>query len=93
MPAIPRELLFAGVYAMSLAAVAFVNQREFMRSPQKRERYVALPLRYKLLCWFVVAPLFAGIVLQGWLLGPALVAFLLVESACVRWYRKAGLLP
>lgn len=36
-------------------------------------------------------PLFAGTVQQPWLLLAALPALLLLEIACVRWYRRQGL--
>jgi hypothetical protein len=89
---IPKALIFALTYAVTLGAVATMNSWEFKRRPEKRERYRALPIAYKLSCWFVVLPLFAGTLLEGMLFVPALVSFALLEGACVRWYRKAGLL-
>ena len=80
------------VYAASLGGLAMLNWFDFKRNPQKQVRYAALPIHYKFFCWFVVVPLFAGTVLQGVLLVVAVIAFLLAEAACVRWYRKAGML-
>ena len=90
---IPEAALFAIVYAIALLVLALLNRREFKRCPEKGSRYRALPIRYKAACWFCVLPLFAGTILQGPLFVPALVSFALLEGACVRWYRKAGLLP
>lgn len=84
---------FLLVYALSLLGLRLMNRREFKRSPEKGARYRALPLGYKLACWFIVLPLFAAILLHAAWTIPALVAYMLLEGACVRWYRKAGLLP
>ena len=84
--------LFVALYATVLATHALINWAEFRRRPEKRERYRALPWRYKFACWFLVAPQFAGTMIQGALFVPALVSYMLLEAACVRWYRKAGLL-
>lgn len=93
LPHVPDAALFAAVYAVALLVLFVLNRREFKRCPEKGLRYRALPIRYKAACWFFVVPLFAGTLLQGPLFIPALVSFLLLEGACVRWYRKAGLLP
>ena len=90
---VPEAALFAAVYAIALLVLAVLNKREFKRCPEKGLRYKALPVRYKAACWFFVVPLFAGTILQGPLFIPALVSFAFLEGACVRWYRKAGLLP
>ena len=92
MASIPTEFVFALTYAVSLAAVAIMNTREFKRRPEKGERYKALPIGYKLSCWFFVVPLFAGTIVQGVLFIPAVISFVALEAACVRWYRKVGLL-
>ena len=92
MFSIPRHFIFALTYCASLLVLAAVNRRDFRRSPQKGERYKALPLAYKLACWFFVVPLFAGTILKGVLFIPALVSFAVLEGACARGYRKAGLL-
>lgn len=92
LPAIHQATLFAIVYAVSLAGVALLNRREFRRAPEKRTRYEALPITYKLACWFIVIPLFAGTVLAPALFIGAILAFAMLEALCVRWYRKAGLL-
>jgi len=90
---VPDAALFAAVYVVALLVLAVLNSREFKRCPEEGSRYRALPIRYKAACWFFVVPLFAGTILQGPLFIPALVSFSLLEVACVRWYRKAGLLP
>lgn len=89
---LPKILIFAFAYAVALGVVATMNAWEFKRRPEKRARYRVLPIRYKLSCWFIVVPLFAGTLLEGMLFLPALAFFALLEVACVRWYRKAGLL-
>ena len=83
--------IFACLYVLALASLAFLNKRDFERNPEKRKRYIALPLPYKFGCWFVVVPMFVGAVLVPWLFLAAIVAFLLLEAACIRWYRRAGL--
>jgi hypothetical protein len=83
---------FLLVYAAALAVVAFINYGEFKRCPEKRARYKVLPIGYKFACWFLVVPLIAAaIVVHTAFFIPALIGFMLVEWACVRWYRKAGL--
>lgn len=83
--------LFLATYLLAALAVAGIKRREFKRSPDEGARYRALPLHYKALCWLLVLPLFAGSLLNGWLLLPALVSLYLAEVLCLRWYRKAGL--
>jgi hypothetical protein len=89
---ISRPVLFAIVYVLALGVLAAVNMREFKRNPEKGARYRALPIGYKLACWFVVVPLFAATILEGAVFIAAIASFALLEGACVRWYRKAGLL-
>lgn len=90
---IPANLLyFLIAYTAAILLVTLMNKREFHQSPEKGQRYKALPLVYKLACWFVVVPLFAGIVVHGGFGVLAIVSFFLLESACVRWYQNAGLL-
>jgi len=89
----PSLVLFVLVYAILLFVLWFMNRREFKRCPEKGERYRALPLVYKLACWLVVLPMCSGILVDAAWAIPAIAAYMLVESACVRWYRKAGLLP
>jgi purine-cytosine permease-like protein len=84
--------LFVPVYAVVLLVHWFMNRREFKRCPEKGARYRALPFVYKLACWVIVMPMFAGILIDAAWFIPAVVAYLLVETACVRWYKKAGLL-
>lgn len=86
-------LLFAAAYLIALVASFITSRLEFKRSPEKRRRYRALPLGYKLACWFGVIPLFAGTAVNPALFLTAVVAFMALEAACVRWYRKAGWLP
>jgi hypothetical protein len=87
-----NAVLFSVTYGAALFALFLINVREFKRSPEKGKRYAALPLGYKLVCWLFVVPLFAGTIIEGFLFIPALVSFTLLEAACVRWYRKSGLL-
>ncbi|MEC4718004.1 hypothetical protein RY831_02470 [Noviherbaspirillum sp. CPCC 100848] len=89
---IHQAILFAIVYFLSLIGVFLLNRREFKRAPEKGARYAALPLQYKLACWFVVVPLFAGTVLRPPLFFIAIVVFTILDAFCVRWYRKVGLL-
>jgi len=84
-------LSFLGVYAAVMLLDAWMNRREFRRHPDKAARYRALPLVYKLACRLGVMPLLAaGVFHVAWPIA-GLVFFFVLESACVRWYRKAGL--
>lgn len=97
-------LLALIAYVLSVCGLTILNKREFARSPEKGERYKKLPLPYKLGCWFGVLPLLSGVpLLPSFILGSfhdaraafpfgGLVAFFLLESACIRWYKKHGLL-
>ncbi|MEW6762951.1 MAG: hypothetical protein AB1437_19205 [Pseudomonadota bacterium] len=84
-------LNFLGVYAAVMLLHAWMRRREFRRHPEKAARYEALPLGYKLACRFAVMPLLAaGVFHEAWPV-VGLVFFFVLESACLRWYRKAGL--
>jgi uncharacterized membrane protein YidH (DUF202 family) len=91
MPLVSDVVLFLIVYAIVLAVVAFMNYREFKRCPEKKGRYKVLPISYKFACWLFVVPLFAAMVFHPAFAIAAVIAFALLEAACVRWYRKAGL--
>lgn len=82
---------FALLYAVVLLVDWGMNTREFKRAPEKAARYRSLPLGYNLACRLGVAPLFAAGVFHIAWTGAGLVAFFILESACVRWYRRAGL--
>lgn len=84
-------LLFMAAWLLAALAAAGMKRRDFKRSPDKATRYRALPFRYKALCWLLVLPMFAGSLLSGWLLLPALASLYLTEVLCIRWYRQAGL--
>lgn len=84
-------LRFLIAYVVVLVFLALINKVEFKRHLIKGERYKALPLIYKFTCWLIVAPLFAGTVVKGEIFILGIVSFFLLENACVRWYRKAGL--
>jgi hypothetical protein len=90
---IPKDLLyFLLAYVVVVVAHGYINKREFERHAGKAARYQALPLRYKLACRLLVAPSFAAIVVHEGFGFLGLVSFFLLESACIRWYRHAGLL-
>jgi len=86
-------------YGIGAGFKFYIDKREFARAPEKAARYKALPLYYKVLCWFVVLP-----ILSAGTLSPAeqglrqasfvagILGFIALEMACVRWYRKHGLL-
>ena len=76
---------------MAATGVWLLHRRTFRRRPEKGARYRALPLGYKLLCWCVVLPLVAGGFVVGPLLLLAILAYVLLEAACRRWYQRAGL--
>lgn len=83
---------FSVAYAIVLGVDWALSAREYRTSPEKAARYRVLPLRYKLACRLIVAPLLAGTVLHaGWAFA-GLVGVFLLQNACVRWYQKAGLL-
>lgn len=84
--------VFGAMYAIVLAVDWALSAREYRMSPEKAERYRRLPLRYKLTCRLVVAPLFAATVVHvAWAL-VGMVGVVLLQNACVRWYQKEGLL-
>lgn len=83
-------LIALSMYLFGLFVTHIANKHEFVRCPEKGKRYKALPIPYKLGCWCVVLPLFAAIAFHGEFFILAFLAFLLLESACVRWYRKNG---
>lgn len=85
--------LFAVAYLVALVANFLITRLQFKRSPEKGKRYRALPIGYKLVCWFGVIPLFAGAAVNPALFMAAVALFMALEAACVRWYRKAGWLP
>lgn len=89
-------------YAVVLVVYLPMNRRELERDPAKAERYRALPLPYKMVCWLGILPLFSAVPLILLLVGGSpvlataapmigLVAYLGLEIACVRVYRKCGL--
>ena len=87
-----NEILFVIAYVAGLSAYIVMNRVEFKRCPEKGQRYKALPIGYKIICWFFVIPLFSGSIFEGGFFILGCVSFLLLEGACVRWYRKAGLM-
>jgi len=87
-----KLLLAVGLYIASLSALWLMNRREFSRCPEKGERYRKLPIGYKLACWFGVVPLVAASIFVPGVILLAFIAFAVLEGACVRWYRKHGLL-
>lgn len=93
MPSPPELVVFLLAYIAVLGGVALLNRREFDRSPEKKHRYRSLPVGYKLTCWFLVAPQCAAVTIWPWFTVSGMVSYALLEAACVRWYRKAGLLP
>jgi hypothetical protein len=84
-------LYFFLAYAAAVIVMYLTNKSEFAEHPEKRARYEALPLGYKLACWLGVLPVLAGATYHEGFFGIALVSAILLESACKRWYRKAGL--
>jgi len=72
------------------------------KDPEKVARWRALPLRFKLACWFGVTPLaMVAVVLGFWLTGfarllsllvlvIAWVGMLLLEGRVIAWYRENG---
>jgi hypothetical protein len=90
-PPIPTIVLFACAYLLVLGAGLLISRSERRRSPDKCKRYEALPVAYKLACWCLVSPLYAAAVIEGAFVLLGIIAHLVLEAACVRWYRKAGL--
>jgi uncharacterized membrane protein len=86
------QILLPGLsYLFVLVVLAMMNKRDFLRCPEKRLRYKALPVHYKLLCWFVVTPFFvASVFVHAALFFIAIVLYIGLEIACVSWYRKNG---
>ena len=88
----PEVVVVLLAYLAVLGGVAILNRREFGRSPEKKHRYRLLPIGYKLACWFLVAPQCAAVAVWPWFAASGMVSYALLEAACVRWYRKSGLL-
>ena len=86
-------LRFLLAWVVILGANAASDRYEFRQHPDKGQRYRRLPLRYKLACRLLVMPLCAGIVVHAAMALPACFAWLMLEGACMRWYRSAGLFP
>ena len=84
-------LHFLIAYTSAMLLAVLLRKREFKDHPEKAKRYDALPLAYKLACWLMVLPLLAATVAHEGFGILGLVFFFLLEAACVRWYRKAGL--
>lgn len=93
MPSRSEVIVFLLAYLVLLGSHAMLNRSEFRQSPEKGHRYRLLPLGYKLSCWLLVAPQCAAIAVWPWLTVPSVISYLALESACIRWYRKAGLMP
>ena len=89
------------VYTFGIILLKFIDYREFKESPDKGNRYKALPLMYKLVCPLVIVPMSVGALFlpintgneaYGALFLLALILFAILEGQCVKWYRKNGLL-
>jgi hypothetical protein len=89
-------------YAAVLVVYLPMNRREIERDPAKAERYRVLPLPYKMACWMGILPLFSAVPLILLFVGGSavlataapmigLVAYLGLEIACIRVYRRHGL--
>ena len=90
-------------YLLGLAVAFLLGRREHTRCPEKARRYSALPWHHRLAWPLIVVPLFTavplllygkGLVVLAALTGVVVAprAMLILELACVRWYRRAGLL-
>jgi hypothetical protein len=84
-------LHFLIAYIGAILFTALSNWGDFRKHPDKACRYQALPLGYKLTCWLGVLPLMAAMTMHGAFGFAGFVVLFLLEAACVRWYRKAGL--
>jgi hypothetical protein len=84
-------LHFLIAYVGAILFTALSNWHEFRKHPDKACRYKALPLAYKVTCWLGVLPLMAATTAHGAFGIAGFLVFFLLEAACVRWYRKAGL--
>jgi hypothetical protein len=84
-------LHFLLAYTGAILLTALLHWGEFKKRPDKACRYQALPLAYKGTCWLGVLPLMAATTVHGAFGFAGFVMFFLLEAACIRWYRKAGL--
>jgi hypothetical protein len=84
-------LCFLAAYGAAMLLAASMHRIAFRWHPAKARRYEALPLRYKRTCRFLVLPTFAGGIFHEGFFLLGLIFFFVLESACVRWYRSAGL--
>ena len=89
-----RLVWILATYAGALAFLALMNWREFKRDARKEQRYKALPLPYKFVCWFGITPMVVAVFfVHAFFIVVAGLSYIALHGACVRWYQKNGLLP
>ena len=95
----------AVLYLISIVILLLINHFEFKRKPEKKERYLALPIFYKLMCPLIVIPLFIiGLIYpfshDGFIKITSFIAlqiaaigsFAFTEAKCIQWYKENGYL-
>jgi len=93
------------VVVLVVGFVLLRRRSSISSNPQKAARWRALPMRYKLCCWFGVTPLFLSSVLLPAVvpskiaellafvaLGLACASMVILEIRVIAWYRANGLL-
>lgn len=88
-------------YAVVFVVYLLMKHRELGGDSAKAERYRVIPLPYKMACWLGILPLFSAVPLILLFAGSpvfaaaspmiGLIAYLGLEIACIRIYRKCGL--
>ena len=95
--------LIAGISSgLTAACLHLYELRRGVKDPDRRNRYRALPVRFKAICALICCPMFSGIPValllleQGKYAGVvfcvSLPLYLWLEIACVSWYREKELL-
>lgn len=91
--------IWFAIYIGLLAMYQLISYFEHRKYSEKKQRYHALPLRFKLACALIALPIFATSIYSAingyealqyvWII--AVVIALWIEQKAINWYRKNGL--
>lgn len=92
-------IIWLGIYIGLIVPYQLLSHIEHRKHSEKRQRYQALPLRFKMGCAFIAMPIFATSIygtLNGneglhftWII--AVIIGLWIERNAVIWYKENGL--
>lgn len=80
--------MFIICYGLVMLVYLGLNRLDFKRDPRKKLRYQSLPLGFKLVCYGIVLPLFAGAFFYWYLGIVAVVAYAWLEVRSSRWMQS-----